>query len=326
MVKFPCMPPTRRPTRILSAHPFCRGLRTGIATLALTVLGGGSAVFGQSRPLAPAPAQAPAPKPLTPLPAAPSAQELAAPPAGATKLPSGISTRLLRAGKGTDSPRPQDWVFFFAIGRRTDGTVVQNTFDKPDPSRLAMYKLIPVWQSALAAMVAGEQRRFWFPAEVAPKNPTTGASEAVVFDLELVHVLKMIDAPTSLKTPDPKAKQVGLGSWTLTTKDGKGGPKATRQDAALLNLTLWNDAGQVLTASAVDGRPSLFPLDRVMTSFADCVEGMTVGEVRRCWISASGNEGFPGAPKGALIFELELLNLADAAQVFSPNPTPVKPN
>ena len=61
-----------------------------------------------------------------------------------------------------------------------------------------------------------------------------------------------------------------------------------------------------------------------MTSFADCVEGMAVGEVRRCWISAARNEGFPGAPTGALIFELELLNLADAAKIFTPG-TP-KPN
>lgn len=293
-----------------------------LAVLSLVLLGTATSLHGQTAAPAPGTPQA---KPLTPPPAAPSPQELAGPPASATKLPSGISTRELRAGTGKVSPRPQDWIAFFALGRRTDGTVVQNTFANPEPIRMQMSRLIPAWQTAVAAMVAGEQRRFWFPADLAPKNPTTGVQEAVVFDLELVAVLRMGDPPTALKAPDPKAQQAGFGSWTLTMKEGKAGAKATRQDAALLNFTLWNDAGQTLSTTALDGRPTLFPLDRVMTSFADCVEGMAIGEVRRCWISAARNEGFPGAPTGALIFELELLNLANASKVFTPGPPP-KPN
>lgn len=309
---------TRSLARILSNFSFCGCL------LALAALGTAAAGHGQGPAPGTTPGTPPAAKPLTPPPEAPTPQELAAPPASATRLPSGLSTRLLRAGKGKVSPRSQDWVFFFAIGRRPDGTIVQNTFASPEPTRLQMIKLIPAWQEALAGMVAGEQRRFWFPAELAPKNPKTGAQEAVVFDLELVHVLPMTTPPAALKAPDPKAKQVGLGTSVLTVKEGKAGARATRQDAALLNFTVWNDLGHTLSSTVVEGRPTLFPLDRVMTSFADCVVGMAVGEVRRCWISAARNEGFPGAPTGALIFELELLNLADAARIFTPGTA--KPN
>ena len=314
---------TESRSRILSALPRRRSL---FAALACIVLGSSAMLSGQTPPGG-APSGKPA-KPLTPAPAAPTAQELAAPPARASKLPSGMSTLLLRPGTGKVQPRTQDWIAFFAIGRRTDGTVVQNTFASPDPIRMQMHRLIPAWQTAFAAMVAGEQRRFWFPAELAPKNPQTGAQEAIVFDLELVAVLRTADPPASLKSHDPKATQAGLGAWTLTVKPGKPGAKATRQDAALINFTVWNDLGQALATSTLDGRPTLFPLDRVMTSFADCVEGMTIGEVRHCWISAGANEGFPGAPKGALIFELELLNLADASKIFTPGtPTPSpKPN
>ena len=308
--------------RILSALARRRSL---FPALALALLGSPATLIGQTARGAAPPA--PAAKPLTPAPAAPTAQELVTPPASAVRLPSGMTTQLLRAGTGKVSPRNQDWIAFFAIGRRPDGTVVQNTFTSPDPIRMQMSRLIPAGQTAFAAMVAGEQRRFWFPAEMAPKNPQTGAQEAIVFDLELVAVLKVGDPPALLKTHDPKATSAGLGAWTLTVKPGKAGPKATRQDAALLNFTVWNDLGQTLSTSKLDGRPTLFPLNRVMTSFADCVEGMTVGEVRQCWISAGANEGFPGAPKGALIFELELLNLADAGKIFTPgtpatSPTP----
>jgi len=308
---------TRTNSRILS------NLALGAVFAALGAVAPASQVDGQVPPGAAsgnpgsAPA-APAPKPLTPPPAAPTALELAGPPATATRLPSGVATRQLRAGTGKVQPRLQDFVLFFAIGRKSDGTVVQNTYSVAEPARMPMTKLYPAWREAFAGMVAGEQRRFWFPANLAPKNPQTGAQEALVFDLELVHVIRVPDTPAALKNADPKASQVGLGTRVLSVKAGKGGAKATRLDAALLNFTVWNEAGEVLSSSAVDGRPTLFPLDRVMTSFADCVEGMTVGELRRCWIPAARNEGFPSAPTGALIFELELLNLADAAKIFTP--------
>ena len=209
--------------RILSALARRRSL---FAALALALLVSPATLIGQTARGAAPPA--PAAKPLTPAPAAPTAQELVTPPASAVRLPSGMTTQLLRAGTGKVSPRSQDWIAFFAIGRRPDGTVVQNTFTSPDPIRMQMSRLIPAWQTAFAAMVAGEQRRFWFPAEMAPKNPQTGAQEAIVFDLELVAVLKVGDPPASLKTHDPKATSAGLGAWTLTVKPGKAAVRAGR--------------------------------------------------------------------------------------------------
>jgi FKBP-type peptidyl-prolyl cis-trans isomerase len=302
-----------------------RNPKTRPRSLSLLALGGcflaaaslAAPMHAQTPPAPGAPPAKPA-RPATPPPTAPNAAELAGPPADAARLPSGISTRLLRAGSGKISPRPQDFVIFFSIGRRKDGAVVQNTFIAPEPTRLQVSQLIPAWQEALAGMVAGEQRRFWFPAALAPKNPATGAQEAVVFDLELLNVLRAGDPPSSLKTPDPKATTVGLGVSALTIRPGKAGEKATRQDAALFNFSVWSDSGQLLNSSAIEGRPTLFPLDRVMKSFADCVEGMAIGEVRQCWITAERNEGFPGAGTGALIFELELLKLADASKIFTP--------
>ncbi len=309
------------PSHILSTLAVgCSYLLLGLAVAAMPL-------HGQTLPGATPGAAAGQPaRPTTPPPEAPSPQELMAPPASATRLPSGISTRLLRAGSGKISPRLQDFIFFHALGRRPDGTVVQNTFASGDPTRIQLSKLLPTWQQALSGMVPGEQRRFWFPVELAPKNPATGVQEAVIFDIELVKVGRTPDPPSALKAPDPQAKAVGLkpGVSALTVKAGKTGPKATRRDAALMSFSVWNDLGQLLASSSVEGRSTLFPLDRVMTAFADCVEGMTVGEVRHCWVTAERNEGFPGAGRGALVFELELLNLADAAKIFTPGAT--KPN
>ena len=305
------------PSRILST------LARSSFLLALGAAGAATALYGQPQPRAQPGAAAQPAKPATPPPEAPSPQELLVPPANATRLPSGVSTRLLRAGKGKISPRVQDFIVFHSIGRRQDGTVVQNTFASSEPTKIQLSRLLPAWQGALAGMVPGEQRRFWFPVALAPKNPTTGVQEAVVFDIELVNVGRTPDPPLALKAPDLKAKPVGLrpGVSALTVKAGKSGTKATRRDAALMNFSVWSELGQLLASSSVEGRSTLFPLDRVMTAFADCVEGMTVGEVRHCWVTAERNEGFPGAGRGALVFELELLNLADAARIFTPGTT-----
>lgn len=261
-------------------------------------------------------------RPAAPPPPAPSASELAAAPPNAARLPSGIATLRLRAGQGSTPARPQDIVFFRAIGRRPDGTIVQNGFDTPEPQKLLFTKLFPSWQEALSGMVAGEQRRFWFPAALTPKNTASGGQTPLVFDVELVRIGRMAEPPTAISKPDARAKKVGLGTSVLTTTPGSGGPKLTRADGALLEYTIWNPLGQALASSIADGRPTLFPLDRVMASFADCLTGMSLGEKRNCWIPAERNEGFPGAGKGALVFEVELVRIVDTAKLFQ---TPSEP-
>ena len=125
----------------------------------------------------------------------------------------------------------------------------------------------------------------------------------------------MPDTPASLKTPDPRAKKVGAGTSVLTISPGKEGQSATRTDGALVNFTLWNPQGQIVSGSPIDGRPTLFPIDKVMPSFADCLVGMKISERRQCWIPALHNDGFPGALQGDLIFEVELISFLDLAKL-----------
>lgn len=262
-------------------------------------------------------AQQPA-RPKAVPPPAPSAAELKAPPANASKLPSGIATLQLRPGGSGAAARPQDIVFFRAILRRRDGTVVQNGFDSADPSKSFLGKLKPSWQVALASMRAGEQRRFWFPAELMPKDPTTGVQEPIVFDVELIRVGSMPDKPSL--APPANARKIG-GTSVVTVSTGTGPAKAVRTDGAMVEYTLWKGNGEVVSSSVVDGRPTLFPLDRVMPAFADCVVGMALGERRRCWIPSAHNQGFPGALQGDLVFELELKQVLDMAKLTG-NATP----
>jgi len=287
--------------------------RSRIASFAGALLCAFAAFSAQAQtPSAPNPRPA-APPVLPPPP--PSAADLAGPPATASKLPSGVATVLLREGTGTEVPIAQDFVVFRSIGRRSDGNVVQNGFGAREANQIQLARLGKHWQESLGTMRPGEQRRFWFPASLMPKDPATGAQEPVVFDVELIRFARLPPAPATLKTADPKAIKVGAGTSALTLRPGKEGPALGRKDGAMVQFTLWNGDGYVVSSSAIDGRATLFPLEKVMTSFADCLVGMRIGEQRQCWIPALHNDGFPGAPKGDLVFQVELLSTMDLSKL-----------
>ena len=51
-----------------------------------------------------------------------------------------------------------------------------------------------------------------------------------------------------------------------------------------------------------------FPLNRVIPGWSEGVQLMTVGEERRFWIPEHlAYKGRPGAPKGMLVFDVELI-------------------
>ena len=57
--------------------------------------------------------------------------------------------------------------------------------------------------------------------------------------------------------------------------------------------------------------PLIAPLDRVISGWTGGIQQMTVGEKRRFWIPADLPMGEPpsGAPKGQLVFDIELLSI-----------------
>ncbi len=122
------------------------------------------------------------------------------------------------------------------------------------------------------------------------------------------------------------------GAAVLTVAPGRGDQALSRTDGAMVNFTIWDADGKAINSSIAEGRPTLFPMAKVMPAFADCLQGMKVGEKRHCWIPAERNEGFPGAQTGALVFELQLdlhhrLRQADAGQAGAARarPAPERP-
>ena len=122
---------------------------------------------------------------VTSLPAPP---DVAAPPAGSLKTTSGLSTRVLQAGRGTRHPRPTDRVTVHYTGWTTDGQMFDSSVARGEPSSFALDEVIDGWTEGLQIMVEGEKRRFWIPQSLAYKGQAGSPQGMLVFDVELIKI------------------------------------------------------------------------------------------------------------------------------------------
>ncbi len=113
----------------------------------------------------------------------PAPADVAAPPADAEKTASGLVSKILRPGTGTEHPAEVDFVDVHYTGWTTDGKMFDSSGGKP--TRLPLDKVIDGWTEGVQLMVEGEKRRFWIPEELAYKD-VDGPRGTLVFDVELI--------------------------------------------------------------------------------------------------------------------------------------------
>ncbi len=122
----------------------------------------------------------------------PSAQDIPAPadvaaiPGDAVTTDSGLASKVLQAGTGTDHPDTWDKVTVHYSGWTTDGTMFDSSVTRGKPSTFPLNRVIPGWTEGLQLMVAGEKRRMWIPEELAYKGASGMPQGMLVFDVELI--------------------------------------------------------------------------------------------------------------------------------------------
>jgi len=128
--------------------------------------------------------------------------------------------------------------------------------------------------------------------------------------------LKVIPPPADVAAPPADAKKERSGLATKVLQAGTGGEKdrPTKDDFVTVNYTGWTTDGKMFDSSISRGRPSTFPVNRVIPGFTETLQLMVPGEKRRTWIpEALAYKGQEGRPKGLLVFELELLEIPSRA-------------
>jgi peptidylprolyl isomerase len=121
----------------------------------------------------------------------PAPADVAAAPADAARTASGLASRVLRPGTGTEHPTATSRVRVHYTGWTTDGRMFDSSVTRGEPAEFPLNGVIAGWTEGLQLMVVGEQRRFWIPGNLAygetPRRPGMPYG-TLVFDVELLGI------------------------------------------------------------------------------------------------------------------------------------------
>ena len=114
--------------------------------------------------------------------------DVAAPPASAETTSTGLASKVLRSGDGTDHPAATDTVTVHYAGWTTDGKLFDSSYGRGQTSSFPLNRVIAGWTEGLQLMVVGEKRRFWIPEELAYQGRPGAPAGMLVFDVGLFDI------------------------------------------------------------------------------------------------------------------------------------------
>jgi peptidylprolyl isomerase len=240
------------------------------------------------------------------------------PPANARLTDGGVATIALRPGTGQRTPRDEDSVVIHFVGWDDNGAKFDSSLARGKPDRMRMDSLEPGWREGLRQMVVGEKRRMWIPERLAFGSvPAPGRPAGdIVLDVELLEIVEPVEAPKAppdLLAPPLDALKTASGLRTKVLQPGKGERRPERTDRVLVHYSGWTTDGAMFDSSVARGEPIAFGVDEVIPGWTEALMLMVEGEHRRMWIP--GNLAYgdtpsrPGAPAGALVFDVELIEI-----------------
>ena len=260
---------------------------------------------------------APAPASTPTSPTIPAPPDVGAAPPDAARTASGLATKVLQPGTGTDHPSPTDKVKVHYTGWTKSGQMFDSSVLRGEPLTLPLNGVIPGWTEALQLMVLGEKRRLWIPAALAyGTSPRPGAPAGdLVFDvqlLDIVHPAPPPPVPADVKAPPANAKKTASGLAYRVLSPGTGTAHPTAMSNVVVHYTGWTTDGKMFDSSVVRGEPTRFNLSAVIKGWTEGVQLMTKGEKARFWVPGplayGDTPSRPGAPAGMLVFDIELID------------------
>ena len=114
--------------------------------------------------------------------------DVAAPPADAERTDSGLVSKVLQAGTGSDHPAATSTVTVHYSGWTTDGKMFDSSVVRNNPATFPLNRVIPGWTEGLQLMVTGEKRRLWIPESLAYAGKPGYPQGMLVFDVELLNI------------------------------------------------------------------------------------------------------------------------------------------
>ena len=127
-------------------------------------------------------------------------------------------------------------------------------------------------------------------------------------------------APPDVAAPPPDAVKTTSGLASKPVTPGNAAEKPQETDVVTVHYIGWSSEGKMFDSSRARGTPSMFPLNRVMAGWRECVLLMTVGETRRCWVPQDlAYRGQAGRPTGTVVFDIELIDTRRSPTIPPPD-------
>jgi peptidylprolyl isomerase len=234
------------------------------------------------------------------------------PPADAEKSPSGLISKVLSPGRGTDKPGAKDMVTVEYSGWSSDGTLQDSTASHGKPATFPLNRTaLKGWEECVTLMVVGEKRRCWMPEPLAYNGVPGRAKGQMVFDIELLdfHGNPTVP-PADLKGPPADAQRTPTGLAYKVLRPGTGTRHPGARDKVAVHYTGWTTNGKAFDTSLTRGEPTVLGLDDVIKGWGEGLQLMVEGERARFWIPQDlAYKGEPGNPRGMLIFDVELVRI-----------------
>jgi peptidylprolyl isomerase len=182
--------------------------------------------------------------------------------------------------------------------------------DKPSMFPLDRAAL-PGWRECVQLMVVGEKRRCWLPEKLAYGGAPNRPKGLMVFDIELldIHANPTL-APDDVKGPPADASRTSSGLAYKVMRQGNGLRSPRPGGRVVVHYSGWTTNGKLFDSSIPRGEPMTLGLDDVIRGWSEGLQLMVEGERTRFWIPQDlAYRGEQGAPRGMLVFDVELIRI-----------------
>jgi FKBP-type peptidyl-prolyl cis-trans isomerase len=238
----------------------------------------------------------------------PAPPDVSAPPADAVKTRSGLYSKVLSPGSGTEHPGPLDIVVVKYTGWTTDGKMFDSSVVRNVAVSFPVNRVIPGWSEAVQLMAAGEKRRVWIPEKLAYKGKEPKGM--LVFEIELVSFSPSpLSAPPDVKAAPADATRTRSGLSYKSLKEGTGTRHPGSSSTVTVHYTGWTTDGKMFDSSVDRGQPSSFPLNAVIAGWTEGLQLMVEGQKMRFWIPERLAYRGEREPYGMLVFDVELIKI-----------------
>jgi peptidylprolyl isomerase len=239
--------------------------------------------------------------------------DVAAAPPDAEKTKDGLASKVTQKGTGSVHPHASDAVRVNYSIWQTDGKLLDGSRDKPAVRPVT--GLSDGWTEGVELMVVGEKRILWVPAALAAQGRPGATPSDVTMVVELLDILQAPKVPVDVKAPPKDAVVESDGLATKVLTKGTGTVHPTRTNSVTVQYAGWTTDGKMFDSSYTRGEPATFGVAAVIPGWTEALQLMVEGEKRRIWIPEQlAYKGQPQRPQGMLVFEVELLKIAEASQ------------